>query len=91
MRFCAVLCGLDKLDEIMTYQENNHENLRKDFGIEKFPSKSTFSRVLSMVDGKAVGRVLAEAGIAVEELGLHRQDLEDYFLERMGGADHVSF
>ena len=45
---CAVLCGLDKLDEIMTYQENNQENLRKDFGIEKFPSKSTFSRVLSM-------------------------------------------
>ena len=22
---CAVLCGLDKLDEIMTYQENTHE------------------------------------------------------------------
>lgn len=58
---CAVLCGLDKLDEIMTYQENNHENLRKDFGIEKFPSKSTFSRVLSMVDGKAVGEVILQA------------------------------
>ena len=58
---CAVLCGLDKLDEIMTYQENNQENLRKDFGIEKFPSKSTFSRVLSMVDGKAVGEVILQA------------------------------
>ena len=48
-------------------------------------------RIHEMVDGKAVGRVLAEAGISVEELGLHRQDLEGYFLERMGGADHVSF
>ncbi|MCI8419268.1 MAG: ATP-binding cassette domain-containing protein [Oscillospiraceae bacterium] len=48
-------------------------------------------RIHEMVDGKAVGRVLAEAGISVEELGLHRQDLEEYFLERMGGADHVSF
>ena len=26
---CAVLCGLDKLDEIVVYQEN----LKKDFGI----------------------------------------------------------
>ena len=48
-------------------------------------------RIHEMVDRKAVGRVLAEAGISVEELGLHRQDLEEYFLERMGGADHVSF
>ena len=48
-------------------------------------------RIHEMVDGKAVGRVLAEAGISVEEMGLHRQDLEEYFLERMGGADHVSF
>ena len=30
---CAVLCGLDKLDEIVAYQENNQENLKKDFGI----------------------------------------------------------
>ena len=48
-------------------------------------------RIHEMVDGKAVGRVLAEAGISVEEMGLHRQDLEEDFLERMGGADHVSF
>ena len=34
-------------------------------------------------------RILIQAGIAVEELSLHRQDLESYFLERMGGADHV--
>ena len=46
-------------------------------------------RIYETVDARAVGQVLAQAGIAVEEMGLHRQDLEGYFLERMGGADHV--
>ncbi len=46
-------------------------------------------RIYETVDTKAVGQILAQAGIAVEEMGLHRQDLESYFLERMGGADHV--
>ena len=46
-------------------------------------------RIYETVDTRAVGQILAQGGVAVEELGLHRQDLEGYFLERMGGADHV--
>lgn len=46
-------------------------------------------RIYEAVDAKAAGQVLAQAGIAVEEMGLHRQDLESYFLERMGGSGHV--
>lgn len=46
-------------------------------------------RIYEAADAKAVGQTLAEAGIAVEEMGLHRQDLESYFLQRMGGAEHV--
>ena len=46
-------------------------------------------RIYEAADAKAVGQILAQAGIAVEELGLHRQDLEGYFLERMGGGEHV--
>ena len=46
-------------------------------------------RIYEAVDAKTVGQTLAQAGIAVEEMSLHRQDLESYFLERMGGADHV--
>jgi len=46
-------------------------------------------RIYEAVDTKAVGQILTQAGIAVEEMGLHRQDLESYFLERMGGAEHV--
>ena len=46
-------------------------------------------RIYEAVDAKAVGQLLTQAGIAVVEMGLHRQDLEGYFLERMGGNDHV--
>ena len=46
-------------------------------------------RIYEAVDAKTVGQILTQAGVAVEEMGLHRQDLEDYFLERMGGTDHV--
>ena len=46
-------------------------------------------RIYEAVDTKAVGQILTQAGIAVEEMGLHRQDLEGYFLERMGGEEHV--
>ena len=42
-------------------------------------------RIYEAVNTKAVGQILTQAGIAVEEMGLHRQDLEGYFLERMGG------
>lgn len=46
-------------------------------------------RIYGAADAKTVGQILTQAGVAVEEMGLHRQDLEGYFLERMGGADHV--
>ena len=46
-------------------------------------------RIYDAGDGKAVGRILTQAGISVEEMGLHRPDLESYCLERMGGSDHV--
>ena len=46
-------------------------------------------RIYEAVDLKTVGQILASAGVAVEEMGLHRQDLEGYFLERMGGNDYV--
>ena len=46
-------------------------------------------RIYEAVDTRAVGHLLTQAGISVEEMGLHRQDLEGYFLERMGGENHV--
>ncbi|MEY8402402.1 ATP-binding cassette domain-containing protein [Oscillospiraceae bacterium 44-34] len=46
-------------------------------------------RIYEAVDTRVVGHLLTQAGLAVEEMGLHRQDLEGYFLDRMGGNDHV--
>lgn len=57
---CAVLCGLDQLDDILVYQENHQAFLKTTFGIEHYPSKSTYSRVLSIIDGHAVGQVIIQ-------------------------------
>ena len=46
-------------------------------------------QIYETVNAGAVGQILARAGIAVAEMGLHRQELEDYFLERMGGNGHA--
>lgn len=47
---CAVMCGLDKLEEIEEYGKEKREWLKKVFGIERIPSDSTLSRVLSLLN-----------------------------------------
>ena len=64
--------------------------LEKEFCLRRWEMRPEGEiRIYEAVDAKAVGQALTQAGIAVEEMGLHRQDLESYFLERMGGANHV--
>ena len=64
--------------------------LEKELGLIRWEMRPEGEiRIYEAVDAKAVGRLLTQAGIPVEEMGLHRQDLEGYFLERMGGEDHV--
>lgn len=46
-------------------------------------------RIYDSVDSAQASAALAQAGVPVQELYLHRQDLESYFLELMGGEDHV--
>ena len=55
---CAVLCGVDRLCDIMTYAENKKEFFRAHFGIEKIPSKATVSRTLAAVDGQKVAEII---------------------------------
>lgn len=55
---CAVLCGLDTLGDLVIYAKNREEFLTKELGIEKVPSKATFARILSMVDGKQIGEAI---------------------------------
>lgn len=52
---CGVLCGLDTLEDLVVYAKSAAEFLRKTFGIENIPSKASFGRVLSAVDGKEIG------------------------------------
>ena len=56
----AVMCGLDGLAEIKTHAENRAEFFREKYGITEIPSKPTLSRVLNMMDGDAVAKVIIE-------------------------------
>lgn len=57
---CAVLCGLDTLEDLVIYAKNKEEFLTKELGIEKIPSKATFARILSMIDGKQIGEAIID-------------------------------
>jgi predicted transposase YbfD/YdcC len=57
---CAILCGLDQLEDIISYGKNKADFLKKAFGINKIPSKPTLSRILSMIDPEEVGEIIIE-------------------------------
>lgn len=57
---CSVLCGLDTLGDLVIYAKSREEFLTKELGIEKIPSKATFARILSMIDGKQIGEAIID-------------------------------
>ena len=57
---CAVLSGLDELEDIVVFAKNRVEFFKKRFGINKIPSKSTISRILSMVNGEEVVKIIID-------------------------------
>jgi predicted transposase YbfD/YdcC len=57
---CAVMCGFDQLADIVMYAENKAEFFLRAFGIDRIPSKPTFSRILNAIDGEKVGAVILE-------------------------------
>lgn len=65
---CAVLCGIDNLNGIISYAENKKEFLESKFGITKIPSKPTLSRVLNMVDAGSVAGIIT---------GIMKESIED--------------
>jgi hypothetical protein len=48
---CAVVCGLDELDEIVTYGKEKTDFLRTYFQIECVPSKPALTRIMNMING----------------------------------------
>ncbi len=57
---CAVLCGIDTLGELVIYAENRKEFFREELGIQDVPSKATFARILSIVDGGEIGKAIID-------------------------------
>ncbi len=56
----AILCGLDSLADIMIYAQNKVDFFKNYFGIEQIPSKPTVSRILNMINGNEVAKVIIE-------------------------------
>lgn len=65
---CAVMCGLQQLEEISEYGKSKAEWLRATFGITRIPSDSTLCRVLGMVDANVVVDCVVE--MMKRDLGL---------------------
>ena len=55
---CGILCGVDELQDIVTYGKSNASFFAETFGIEKIPSKSTLTRIMNLVDGEAVATII---------------------------------
>lgn len=67
---CAVLCGLDQLGDICEYAESKSKFFKKHFKIKEIPSKSTFCRILNMIDGEKVAEIIVEIMLeSADELG----------------------
>ncbi len=57
---CAVLSGLDTLGDLVIYVKSKKEFLSKELGIEEIPSKATFARIVSTIDGKEIGEAIVD-------------------------------
>lgn len=57
---CGVLSGLDTLGDLVIYAKSKKDYLREALRIENIPSKATFGRILSMIDGKQIGEAILE-------------------------------
>lgn len=55
---CGIFCGLDELQDIVTYAKTNLIFFTEKFGITLSPSKSTLTRVMNIVDGEQVAEII---------------------------------
>jgi len=57
---CAVLCGLDDLESLHVFAESNRNLWKERLELTSVPSKSTFARILNVMDADAVGKAMSE-------------------------------
>ena len=56
----GVMCGLEESEQIVIYAKNKKSLLSQVFGIKKIPSYKTLERILDMVDGEAVSKIIID-------------------------------
>ena len=56
----AILCGLDGLAEIIEHAKNRADFFKDYYGIKEIPSKPTVSRILNMLNGDELSKVIIE-------------------------------
>lgn len=67
MILSGVLCGMDTLEALHVFITNHESFWRERLGVQGIPSRATLGRILSLIDGKAVGEIMA--GLLRERLG----------------------
>jgi len=65
---CGIFCGLDELQDIVTYGKSNLGFFKEKFEIDKVPSKSTLTRIMNLVNGEQVAKIIIN--IMRETLGI---------------------
>lgn len=65
---CGVLCGLDELQDIVSFGKSDERFFKETFGIETIPSKSTLTRIMNFVNGDVVAEIIIN--IMRETLGI---------------------
>jgi hypothetical protein len=56
----GVLCGMDELDDIVDFGDVKREFLKKKFGVETIPSRSTLTRIMNMVNAEEMSARIVE-------------------------------
>lgn len=56
----GVICGLDSLEDLVIFAKERVNFFKDAFGICGIPSKSTFSRILKLIDGAKVAQIVIE-------------------------------
>ncbi len=57
---CAVLCGLDELEDLYVFAQSNRRIWEERLGLMSVPSKAIFGRILNLVDADAVGKAMSK-------------------------------
>ncbi|MCI9080226.1 MAG: transposase family protein [Lachnospiraceae bacterium] len=65
---CAVLCGIDSLNGIISYAENKKEFPENKSGITKIISRPALSRILNMADTGKIAEIIT---------GIMKESIED--------------